>query len=276
MKKQFDLWFPFIIYFLFIPGLIVAIFLFSNDLKQFLLLNVLHPTPLSIIGSNYLHTDVPHMLSNLIAYLLVMALIFFFDYQTHKKMLYVNMLLLFLLLPIVTSLLNIVSLIEYNVNVFLKGFSAITAGVFGYLAYSLFHYIRERYQVVYKRSVFQLMWLIIYVNLAMISLIYEYYLIAIVIIFLILLTLMNTYSDYLEILNVLRKIDFLPRTILFFGFLLSLLAVVPGLFPENVQQNGMVVNVYAHYIGYIFGFGIPAIVAEYMLKDRKDASNMKN
>lgn len=260
--------FPFIFYFLIIPGLLVTIFLFSDSLDQLLSLYVLHPTLYSIIGSNYLHTDFFHLISNILLYLLVMPFIFFFDYRTNKKMLYVNMILLFMMLPLVTSLLNIMSFSLYEITLPIKGFSAIAAGIVGYIAYSLLHYIREHHKVVFKRSVFQLMWLIISINLLMISVIYRYHLVTIVILFLIIVSLMNTYHDYLRIIRTIQLIEFRPRTILLFGFFFSLLTVVTAFFPGEVQQGETLVNIYAHYTGYIFGLTVPAIISEYKIKAR--------
>lgn len=260
--------FPFTFYFLIIPGILVTIFLFSDSLDQLLSLYVLHPTPYSIIGSNYLHTEYFHLISNLILYLLVMPFIFFFDYRTNRKMLYVNMILLFMILPLVTSLLNIMSFTLYEITLPIKGFSAIAAGLFGYIVYSLLHYIREHHKVVFKRSVFQLMWLIISVNLLMISVIYSYHLVTIVILFLILISLMNTYQDYLRIIRKIQLITFLPKTILLFGFFFSLLTVVTVFFPGELQQGETLVNIYAHYTGYIFGFTVPSIISEYKINAR--------
>jgi len=254
------------IYFLLIPSLLISIFIFSDSLNQILSLYTNNPTILSIIGSNYLHADIPHLASNLFAYFLVVPFIFYFDYKTNRKMLTANLLLLFVLLPVVNSLVNIISFAEYDINLPMKGFSAIAAGFFGYLAYSLLHFIREQYKVKFKRSIFQLMWLILFINLALISLIYGYLIVAIVIGVLIVLNVYNTTDDFKEILNLLSRLDFFNRPILLGGFLFSMLFVVFGLFPVNLQQGTSLVNIYAHYVGYIFGFFVPAIISEYLLE----------
>jgi membrane associated rhomboid family serine protease len=63
------------IYFLLMPFLLISIFLFSDSLNQILSLYTNNPTILSVIGSNYLHIDIPHLASNIFAYLLVVPFV---------------------------------------------------------------------------------------------------------------------------------------------------------------------------------------------------------
>ncbi|EMR74731.1 hypothetical protein MBGDF03_01005 [Thermoplasmatales archaeon SCGC AB-540-F20] len=267
--KNFDIWFAGIIYFVIIPLILTIVFLLSDSLKDLLSLYPSNPTFLSILGSNYLHTTFPHFISNLIFYLVAMTFIFVFDKLTNRKMLFVNLLLLFIILPIVSSLLNIVILSDFATNMSHKGFSAIVAGVFGYLTYSTLHFITNYYEVKFEKGILQLMWLILYVNLAIISLVYGYYLIILLVSVLILLSIFNTKKDIKKIITLLRKLKRPARVAVFTSLYLCLCVGMVGLFPGSLQNSGNLVNILAHYVGYIFGFMVPALISIYIFDKRK-------
>ncbi|HER45524.1 MAG TPA: hypothetical protein ENO12_01760, partial [Thermoplasmatales archaeon] len=194
-NKNIGIWLAGVVYFVVVPLFLVIVFVFSESLKESLLLYPKSPTFLSMLGSNFLHTDLSHLLSNLVLYLVLMVCIFSFDALTNKTMLYANMLLMFLLLPFVASFANVVGLSFIGVNLPCYGFSAVVAGVFGYLAFSLLHYIKEYHAVRFERSIFQLLWFILYINLALISVIYGFYLRAVLLCVLIGLSFYYTYQD---------------------------------------------------------------------------------
>ena len=148
-----------------------------------------------MLGSNYLHTTFPHFISNLLFYLLIMVFIFTFDVLTNRKMLFVNLPLLFIVLPIVSSLINVITFSELGTNLPGKGFSAIVAGVFGYMAFSTLHFIRDYYEIKFEKSIMQLMWLILYINLLIISLVYGYYLPVLIIFILVVFSIFYTKKD---------------------------------------------------------------------------------
>ena len=228
-----------------------------------------NPTFISIIGSNYLHTTFPHFISNLVFYLVVMAFIFAFDKLTNRKMLYINLLLLFIILPIVSSLLNIVILSDLAANLPHKGFSAIVAGVFGYLAFSTLHFITNYYEVKFEKGILQLMWLILYINLAIISLVYGYYLIILLLSVLVLLSIYHTSRDIKKIFSLLLKLKRPARIAIFVSLYLCLFVGVIGLFPGSIQYSGNLINILAHYIGYVFGFMVPALISIYVIERKK-------
>jgi hypothetical protein len=259
----------FVFYFILIPVLLIVLYLNADMLKQSLALYINNPTLLSIIGSNYFHTEQWHILSNLVFYFLLMPFVFFFDYLTNKKMLLVNILLLFVFLPVLSSLLNIVMFTEMGVTGPGYGFSAIVAGIFGYLAFSLLHYARDYHSVRFEKGIFQMMWLIIYINLALISLVYGIYLLVVIIAFLLMLSIINTYRDYGRIFLKMRDTNYIHRIMFFAGFLFCLIAGVQGLFPGTLVVDGVRVNIYAHYVGYIFGFIVPAMVFVYIIEKKE-------
>ncbi|MDG6218810.1 MAG: hypothetical protein QCI00_05165 [Candidatus Thermoplasmatota archaeon] len=246
-------------------------------LKETLALYPNSPTLVSIIGSNYFHTELLHLLSNLVFYFLLMPFVFIFDYLSNKNMLLMNIVLLFVLLPIVSSILNIVIFSELGVNIPSYGFSAITSGVFGYLAFSLLHYVRDYHDIRFDKGIFQMMWLILYINLGLISFVYGIYWLGVVIVFLFILSIINTSRHFNKIFLKMKSTGRIHRTLFFTGFLLCLMAGVQGLFPETIVIDSTLVNILAHYVGYIFGFLVPAIVSIYVLeKGKNDKLNQNN
>jgi len=268
--KNIGVWFAGVVYFVIIPVILVIVFLLSGSLKESLLLYPNNPTFISMLGSNYLHTDFLHLMSNLILYLVLMVFIFTFDALTNRKMLFMNLLLLFILLPLFSSLVNVVALSYLGVFAPCMGFSAIVAGFFGYLSFSTLHYIREYHKVKFERSIFQLLWSIFYINLALISLIYGYYLGVIALAFLIAISFYYTYNDFGKIFMLANKVkNRSHRTLILVSLFFCIGAVTQSLFPEMLKYNGAVVNVLAHYVGYVFGFFVPAVVSVYGIERRK-------
>jgi len=261
--------FTVLFYFLFIPVLLIILFLNSDVLKQILSLYPNNPTVVSIIGSNYFHIEPMHLFSNLVLYFLLMPFVFIFDFLTNKKMLLVNMLLLFVFLPVVSSLFNILVFIELGVNIPGYGFSAINSAIFGYLAFSLFHYVRDYHNLVFEKGIFYMMWFILYINLAFISLVYNIYWLFVIIVFLFFLTILNTYRDFAKVFVKMKNTCLLHRTLFFTGFLLCLMAGVQALFPATVTRGTTIVNVFAHFVGYIFGLVVPALVSIYCIDKKK-------
>jgi hypothetical protein len=151
-----------------------------------------------------------------------------------------------------------------------RGFSAVVAGLFGYLAFSLLHYIKEYHMVRFERSIFQLLWFILYINLALISLIYGYYLGAVVLGVLIGLSLYYTYTDLGKIFELGKTVrSRFHRVLILLGLFFCISTVTQALFPERVVVDGMVVNILAHYVGYMVGFFVPAVVSVFLIERRK-------
>jgi hypothetical protein len=270
-KKDFWIWCAGFVYFVVVPLVLVIVFLFSDLLKESLVLYPNAPTVLSLLGSNFFHTDLSHLLSNLVLYVVLMVCVFSFDALTNPKMLYVNMLLLFVVLPLVVSIANVVGFFFIDVNLACYGFSAVVAGLFGYLAFSLLHYIKEYHMVRFERSIFQLLWFILYINLALISLIYGYYLGAVVLGVLIGLSLYYTYTDLGKIFELGKTVrSRFHRVLILLGLFFCISTVTQALFPEQLLVNGMVVNILAHYVGYMVGFFVPAVVSVYIVERRKE------
>jgi len=104
---------------------------------------------------------------------------------------------------------------------------------------------------------------ILFVNLTIITMIYDAYLAVIPLIMLISIFLYYSRGDIKNIVrNVftgIKKEEFFERYLLFWAFLLSIIGVFM-LFPQNIVGENSTTNILAHYIGYAFGFFIPIFI----------------
>ncbi len=127
-------WYHFIFLYAITPFIVLTISLINfNDL---FILDICHPTIISIYMTNFEHITLPHLSGNLITYLFAITGIFFLE---KDKTRFRNMLVfLFIILPIIGSTLyiqyfgNICSVREFS-NAY--GFSMITLGFTGYFVY---------------------------------------------------------------------------------------------------------------------------------------------
>ena len=128
------LWYHFLSFYCVIPLIVLTIPLLPfNDL---FILDICHPTFLSIYTSNFVHTTLPHLAGNLVMYLIAITGILFLE---NDKLRFRNMLaFLFVILPIIASIFFIIYLgkvctVQEFTNTY--GFSTITLGFTGYFVY---------------------------------------------------------------------------------------------------------------------------------------------
>jgi len=262
--KDNKVWVAGLFYFVFIPFLLVFIYLMSSGLEDVLPLQTFSPTLLSVIGAHYFHLDFYHLLSNLIFYLVFIIVIFWFDVLTNRRMLFVNMLLLFVFLPIFCSLVDIAA---FSGKSFVGyGFSAVAAGLFGYLTFSFLHFLRDYYKMEFKNDIMAILWLIFFVNLFLISTTYAYFYIAVCLAVLILVWAYRIRFDILKIFDVLRSKDRVKRTVTMGVLTFCLFVGVTLLFPETIRYNDSIIDILAHYTGYSFGIIVPAMVSTYLVE----------
>ncbi len=258
-----------LIYFVLIPLLLVLIFTYSNDLKNLLILNIHNPTLLSMIGSNYIHSSFNHLVGNVLFYYLIMIFVFAFDALTNRTMFSLNLPLFFLILPLICSSLMIFVFNSLEYNITSDGFSGVVSGYFGYLSFSLFHFIKEYYNIQFKRSIFQLMWVMLLINLFLISLIYGFILAVPIIIILLIVAGYYTKDDFHKIFTLVNKIRPLQRGLILISFMLCLCLGVQFLFPETIIHGKTLTNIFVHYIGYLFGSSIPGFISIYVINKQK-------
>jgi hypothetical protein len=265
------------VYFLLIPLILILIFLLPENTKIALSLNTLNPSFYSLITSSYTHLTFTHFISNFIFYLLIIPFIFYFGIKRNIKMLFLILILLFILLPVFYSFLSVTLLGYYGVHVLEKGFSTILAALIGYFPVSYIYFLKEKRSVEFSNSYYVLL-LFFSFNLALISLINGWYLVIVVLIPFFLFCLYLSLSDigkiydfYLDLCDTKSFGLFYTWIVLLFwivALLLCLIAAI-GLFPSSLKNDSGTINIFSHYVGYIYGFTIPALVSKKLLKWKK-------
>lgn len=112
------------------------------------------------------------------------------------------------------------------------------------------------------------MWLILLLNLFWICLIYLYYLSLLLVSVLLVVSMFYVGNDYLKIFTLLHKLNRLDCTLVLASLMLCICMGFQMMFPENIRQGNSLTNILAHYVGYVFGFIVPAIVSIYIVERR--------
>lgn len=249
------------IFFVIVPAILLSIFLLPNAIKNTLILLPSNPTIISAFFSNYTHSDLSHIITNLIGYTIVVFLLF--HLETNKKFFYTNSFLIFIALPIISS-----SFIIYLVPKIppVQGFSAIVSGFIGYLLYSVYNFVKNVYKITFNYSFIFLLLMInflIFSTLASIN-----YLILITIIVSIFLIYMNrkniielfkkSIGNYKNLLNksYLERVYGIYVFVLVVFFIFSLFTLIP----QDIREGNKLVNILSHYVGYVFGVFVPLLL----------------
>jgi hypothetical protein len=240
-----------------IPLVLFLFFGLPENLQNQIILKPLEPTIISAFFSNYLHTNIEHLAGNLSFYLIVMLLLF--NLETDKKRFYVTALGLFVILPLISSASIILVLSRINSSL---GFSGIVSGFLGYMVYTLYAKVKQNY---YSQLTYKFLWLLLMLNVFVWSISWPNYnslIISSV------MTVLLLYANWKAIKETWLKINinvkssvkgFLPRI----GFIsLTLAFAVFGmliLLPRDIVNQGNMINILAHYIGYQCGWILPVI-----------------
>jgi len=243
----------FAFFFLFIPAVLTLIFLLPVDLKGNLILHTSNPSVLSMFFSNYVHTANIHFLGNFLLYFVVMFLLF--NIETDKKRFYRIGFLIFVVLPFVSSW---AFMYYIDISGPTQGFSALLAAFFGYMICSAYRYIKVKYDSSLK-IIFLWMLLMLNVSLVMVNLNVKYPFDILIVGFTLLLIVLNVKA----IVGLLRQIIAnyrLQRTTFETFYVASVSAfcvvslfVLPSLVPDVIIVDGHMINIFSHYIGWVFG-----------------------
>jgi hypothetical protein len=247
-----------LLFFVFIPIVLISIFLLPNTVKDIFILLPSSPTAISVFFSNYTHSDFSHLINNLIGYIIIIFLLF--HLETNKRIFYINSFLIFIALPIISSLL-IMYLIPNIPPV--QGFSAIVSGFVGYLIYSTYNFVKNVYKIPFNYS---LIFLLLMINFLIFSILNSMtYLILITIatsIFLILKNRKNFKELFKKIITNYKSLSnkrYLERVyeICIFVLTIFFISSLVTLIPSNIREGNTIVNIFSHYVGYIFGLFTP-------------------
>lgn len=245
-----------------IPSLLFFIFKLPTNLKEsYFILNPSNVSFFTLFLSNYVHSSSQHFAGNFLSYFIVCFLIF--NFETKKRDFYAYSIFMFLILP---WLISIISLNTIVLQTTYQGFSGIVSSMFGYLAYSLYKFLKKYCCGTIKITS---LYLLVILNLYMIlgnipSEMFHSILILTIAVFLIFLqkeTFKEIVQNRFKIKNWLRKLSMFQQLYLtlVLPFTIVSIFVLPILVPQNILQNGVIINSLAHYIGYFFGVFVPLV-----------------
>lgn len=238
-----------------VPIITSIVFFLPETIQQSLVLDYQDPSIYNLWTSAFVHRGTNHFINNLVAYCILITPIYALFLLANEKTLFRRTILSFLLiLPVIISITNI-AIIPQGTG---AGLSGIGSALFGLLPFSLFLFIHNRVtkDIVPTDGV-----VVFLVAAGIIASIYSKIILAIAV--LLIAGILAAYKTYQIGLDNVRKIGS-ELTSMSGHFELVLLTVLLFLlspfvlFPQNLAQNGMVVNVLSHYVGFVIGFFGPA------------------
>ncbi|MCW1296376.1 MAG: hypothetical protein OH319_01710 [Candidatus Parvarchaeota archaeon] len=251
----------YLFFFVLVPLALILIYLIPQSVKEsHFILHCEKQQALNLFLSNYTHSDLQHLLNNLLLYLSLMLLIF--KFETKKGNFYVSVLSIFLVLPWITS---ISTCLIKNIPPS-QGSSGIFAGFAGYFLYVFYNYLKEKCKLKlsthFVTMIFVLnaaiaMWMngvyqpAILISSSLIFLIY-YNKVSLLALF----SFLSTKFKELKKENLKERL----KIVFWISLMMPFLFLLPFLIPKNVIAGGSLTNTLAHYIGYIFGLFLPILL----------------
>jgi|Deesub1362B_J571_1020462.scaffolds.fasta_scaffold00997_5 hypothetical protein len=254
--------YDFLLFFLILPGILVLIYSLPPDMKESFTLIVSNPTILTMFLSHYTHLEYKHFLSNIITYFLIIFLIF--NVETNKKIFYVSSFLIFIILPFVSSLSNII----FTPNIpKISGFSAIVSGLIGYFIFAVYNYLKKVSTLSVKAEFFSFL---ILVNLSIVGIInlgtpiHIKVLLAVISIVFLLINLKTMQKISIHYLKKLKELVNHPPILSYrvgvFVIAIVYLFSLPNLIPSEIRRGTNLINILAHYVGFCFGVIVPSVM----------------
>jgi len=259
-KKSFLKWnkLDYAIFFLIIPLILVIIYLLPQTIKNSFILLPTKATITNMFFSNYTHTSFSHLMNNLIGYFIIIFLIF--HVETNKRIFYISSFLIFILLPLLSSLLVITIIPKIPPAL---GFSAIVYSFFGYLLYSVYKFVNKSYKISVD---YKFLLLLLMINILIFSIF------SVQIMLLITASIIAVFLIYINrkvikeiskqmILNwrMLPNQKFIERlySIAIFSLVIVFMFSFTTAIPSKIVVENSIINIFSHYIGYMFGLFVP-------------------
>jgi len=186
-----------------------------------------------------------------------------FNIETNKHRFYKVSAVLFLVLPIVLSIIMLKFLSSLPPA---QGFSAIGSGFIGYLIYAIYSFLKEQFMFV-KPGLFSRILMLNFLTLVVVN---DYGTISITLIAIILVILLATNAN--DILAIAKEVQAhykrIPKGIhleiiyksSIFASCFILVIALPFIIPSTIVSNGIVTNTIGHYIGWLFGAFVPILL----------------
>lgn len=241
-----------------VPALLLVIFSTPRQLQNGLYLDYGSPSFLALWTAAYVHRGVHHFTNNLIAYGLVIPVIYLLLALARRQRMFRYALLSFLL--VVPPLIGFANIVVIGQGTG-AGFSGVGSALFGFLPLAIFVFIKSRISDNIEESHSVVLFIVVAGGIAII---YDHLIIGGIIFLLsgILIAVHAYLVGLSEIDSVRSELVSNPSYLLLvlFATLLSLISPLL-LFPEELANNGNTVNILSHYIGLCLGYFGPTIYA---------------
>lgn len=251
---------PDLVLILAIPLLLSVVFFFPRPIQNGLYLDYGNPLLLTFWGSSFVHRGVNHLLNNLVAYCLVISIVYLLLAFARKQRLFRYTMISFLLVvPPLIALANIV-FIGRGTG---AGFSGIGSAFFGFLLLSIFVFVRSRISNEIETSYSVVLFLIV---AGIIAIIYDQTEIGAFILLLssILVTIYVYRVGFDELKTAGSKLMSNPGYLLLVLLATHLSLASPFLlFPQEITSDGTTVNILSHYVGLVLGYFGPTVFTTY-------------
>jgi len=242
-----------------IPIVLFLLFLLPSNLKEMLVLHRDYSNVYDVFTTNFIHDEFSHLALNVMAYTIVILLLYILLLTLNKKELFYKLLIANLsIIPIFISLIWIpVNKFVWNGALRTLGFSGIVSSICGMVVYAYILFLHEKIKIntfyAYLSSIFliPLLFTLIYFTFSINTLT--------IIIFLATVFLITAYKTARTIdkkveANLIKiykrpKLVKLSLPILYLVVMLFSLA----LFPRQFVQGNVRINFFIHYVGFIIG-----------------------
>ncbi|MBN2094861.1 MAG: hypothetical protein JW727_02335 [Candidatus Aenigmarchaeota archaeon] len=260
-------WPEYALFLLLVPAVLALVYLLPDAARSFFILDLQSPTLSTIFLSSYTHSSLSHLLGNLSWYLAIIFLAMRLEPDRRRFLRF--SLLAFFALPFISHYL--VSIILPSLKGTSQGFSAIVSAYLGYLLYVIYDYLKINY---FPKMQFSFLYFLLSINFVIWSAVYGMWTIFFLMVF---FSLALAYVNIEAILEVSRKLlrqnAKLERTNIRKRLFASFAAVLPFCFfmlaPLDIVSGGVLINILAHYLGYVFGVASGAALSWFCPANRK-------
>ncbi|MCL9813891.1 hypothetical protein [Natranaeroarchaeum aerophilus] len=254
-----------------IPGLLIALhLLLPESARTALVLQHGDPDPLEFLTAAYVHSNVPHLRNNVTGYLAAIVMAYLLCLEAgRRRWFFVTFGAVLVLIPVFVNLVSYVTFAgAFPAAPSTRGFSAVVAATGGFVYVSLLVLLRTAYSTETATFAGTVVFLVLLVT---------FYLLHVSVIEPLLLAGASASALLCLAALAVSARGRLPRTRA--GWLhlgtesvpvvlvtALLVAFVVGLFPQRVVVDGMVINVYAHWLGLVGGVAA-AVLLEPIVAD---------
>ncbi len=260
-----------------IPATLAALHTFTpHHIQEQFVFHYSDPNVVTAWTSAYFHSGSPHLQSNLIGYALaVLPTYFLYDYWDRQREFWVIVVLLLVITPFVTTLIDYtLGYLHWEIftdEITSRGFSGIASAFGGMLLGGVTLFSATEYG---RLNALNVAMTIILVGMTILT--YVSGILTPTIGSLLIVGILGTTSVFLTVEDVKNTSHLRSRVrenrvnlsyIVYCGFVVS--AIMAMIFPLNVVQGGMFVNIIAHGSGFVFGIIVTLIVGSLSIVDMK-------